>query len=56
MKQVSQEMKNGTMHIEEFVNSVHLAKDFIPFQSLVVTTRATFKIIESLESGLPVEL
>ena len=49
-------MKEGKMDIEEFVNSVHLAKDFIPFQSLVVTTRATFKIIESLESGLPVEL
>jgi hypothetical protein len=56
MKQVSQEMKKGAMHVEEFVNSVQVAKDLIPFQSLVVTTRTTFKIIESLESGLPVEL
>ena len=56
MKQVLQEMKEGKMHIEEFVYSVHLAKDLIPFQSLVVTTRATFKIIELPESGLPVEL
>jgi hypothetical protein len=56
MKQVLQEMKKGTMHIEEFVNSVHLANDLIPFQSLVETTRATFTIIESLESGLPIEL
>ena len=56
MKQVLQEMKKGTMHIEEFVNSVHLANDLIPFQSLVETTRATFTIIESLERGLPIEL
>jgi len=48
--------KGHKAEVEEFINSVHLAKDLIPFQSLVLTTRATFKIIESLESGLPVEL
>ena len=48
--------KGHKAEVEEFINSVHLAKDLIPFQSLVVTTRTTFKIIESLESGLPVEL
>jgi len=48
--------KGHKAEVEEFINSVHLATDLIPFQSLVVTTRATFKIIESLECGLPVEL
>ncbi|MGA7159731.1 MAG: bi-domain-containing oxidoreductase [Bacteroidota bacterium] len=48
--------KGHKTEVEEFINSVHLANDLIPFQSLVVTTRATFKIIESLECGLPVEL
>jgi len=48
--------KGHKAEVEEFINSVHLAKDLIPFPSLVATTRATFKIIESLESGLPVEL
>lgn len=48
--------KGHEAEVEEFVSSVHLAKDLIPFHSLVATTRATFKIIESLESGLPVEL
>jgi len=48
--------KGHKAEVEEFISSVHLAKDLISFQSLVVTTRTTFKIIESLESGLPVEL
>ncbi len=48
--------KGHEAEVEEFVNSIHLAKDLIPFDSLVATSRATFKIIESLESGLPVEL
>ncbi len=48
--------KGHKAEVEEFINSVHLAKDLIPFQSLVATTRTTFKIIESLESGLPVEI
>ena len=48
--------KGHKAEVEEFISSVHLAKDLIPFQSLVATTRATFKIIESLETGLPVEL
>ncbi len=48
--------KGHKTEVEGFINSVHLANDLIPFQSLVVTTRATFKIIESLESGLPVGL
>ncbi len=48
--------KGHKTEVEEFVNSVHLANDLIPFQSLVLTSRATFKIIESLESGLPVDL
>ncbi len=48
--------KGHQAEVEEFIHSVHLANDLIPFQSLVATTRATFKIIESLESGLPVEL
>jgi len=48
--------KGHKTEVEEFIKSIHLAVDLIPFQSLVATTRATFKIIESLETGLPVTL
>jgi polar amino acid transport system substrate-binding protein len=48
--------KGHKAEVEKFISSIHLANDLIPFESLVATTRATFKIIESLESGLPVEL
>ncbi len=48
--------KGHKTEVEEFISSVHLAADLIPFQSLVATTRATFKVIESLETGLPIDL
>jgi len=48
--------KGHKTEVEEFIKSVHLATDLIPFQSLVATTRATFKIIESLESGFAVSV
>ncbi len=48
--------KGHKAEVEKFINSIHMANDLIAFESLVATTRATFRIIESLESGLPVEL
>jgi polar amino acid transport system substrate-binding protein len=48
--------KGHKAEVEKFINSIHLANDLIPFESLVATTRSTFKIIQSLESGMPVEL
>jgi len=48
--------KGHKTEVEEFITSVHLATDLIPFQSLVATTRTTFKIIESLQTGLPVSV
>ena len=48
--------KGHKAEVEKFISSIHLANDLIPFESLVATTRATFRIIESLGSGLPVDL
>ena len=48
--------KGHKTEVEEFITSIHLANDLIPFQSLVATTRATFRIVESLETGLPVKV
>ena len=48
--------KGHKTEVEEFIRSIHLAKDLIPFESMVATTRATFRIIESLESGKLIEL
>ena len=48
--------KGHKTEVEEFITSIHLATDLIPFPSLVATTRTTFKIIESLETGLPVAI
>jgi polar amino acid transport system substrate-binding protein len=46
--------KGHRIEVEEFIASIHSGQDLIPFESLIATTRATFKILESLESGLPV--
>ena len=48
--------KGHKTEVEEFIRSIHLAKDLIPFESLVATTRATFTIMTSLESGMLIEL
>jgi predicted dehydrogenase/threonine dehydrogenase-like Zn-dependent dehydrogenase len=48
--------KGHRAEMEEFIESIHLANDLIPFESLIATTRATFRIIDSLETGRPVEV
>jgi predicted dehydrogenase/threonine dehydrogenase-like Zn-dependent dehydrogenase len=49
---------NGKGHTEEILNFIEAVKEGksspIPFSSLVITTRATFDIVKSLNKGLPI--
>ncbi len=48
--------KGHKTEVEEFVEAIHTGHDLVSFESLVTTTRATFRILESLETGVPVEV
>lgn len=48
--------KGHKTEVEEFVEAIHTGSELVPFESLVATTRATFRILESLETGKPVDV
>ncbi len=48
--------KGHKIEVEEFVEAIHSGRDLVSFESLAATTRATFRILESLETGLPIEV
>ncbi|MDE3057610.1 MAG: bi-domain-containing oxidoreductase [Bacteroidota bacterium] len=48
--------KGHKTEVEEFIEAIHTGRDLVSFESVVATTRATFRILESLETGMPVEV
>ncbi len=49
--------KGHKEEIETFINALQTGKDMpIDFNSIYLTTLTTFKIIDSLQSGLPQEI
>lgn len=42
--------------VKQFLNSIIAGKTLIPFQEVIAVTNATFAVLESLKTGLPVKL
>lgn len=48
--------KGQRQMVEGFLQSLHEGKEFIPFEEITEVTRASFAVLESIRTGLPVKV
>jgi predicted dehydrogenase/threonine dehydrogenase-like Zn-dependent dehydrogenase len=55
-KKLFNQDKGQVQMIDKFLNSIITGDTLIPFNEIVAVTRASFDVLESLKTGLPVEI